>query len=756
MRTIYHIAKTELQTLFYSPIAWMILVIFTFQAGLIFTNIFEDSARIQELLGHGSYALTSVLFTSEQSLLVRILSSLYLYIPLLTMGLMSREYSSGSIKLLYNAPINNRQIILGKYLSMLVYGLVLVALLAVFIVFAGIYIPHFDWGVCLSGLLGIYLLICVYSAIGLFMSSITSYQLVAAICTLSLLAVLNYIGKMWQNIDFVRDLTYWLSMSGRAQKFINGLICSEDVLYFLVLITLFLSWTIIQLQAARQKSRWYITFGKFFSLFAVVMLLGYLTSRPKFMFFYDATQTKSMSLVPESQQIMAQLKGGMKMTTYGNIMANDFGYVGSRHINEDLDVFEDYFRYKPEIETEYIYYYPQNTDPEEVKFSIELVNENPKKIFSSDKLDVNIDSLSEGMGFIRIFERENGQKEILPDFYDNEKYPREEDMMVLFRRFLVEAPQVGYVTGFGERSMYIRGERSWRSLLREKTFRQSLINSGLDPVEIHLDREIPERVKVLVLADLRNEMDTVQRRYLQQYIDRGGNLLIAIEPRRSKDVDELLGNIGVQAVPGCLVSPNDQMAADILPVISIDESAEQLDSLMLRDMMYMETYIAGPTTVGLDYAEAADKGFHAVPLFRTAPKGVWNEVESTNFVEDTLRVNEKLGEVEKSYITAVALNREVNNKNQKILVYGNADYFSNAGIVFRAEDEIANLTVAIASFHWLTDGYSQIRIQRPRLLDSDIMMSHKAAKLSTIFLMGAYPVLLILIALLLTFRRRGK
>ena len=66
-------------------------------------------------------------------------------------------------------------------------------------------------------MLGLYLLVCAYAAIGLFMSSITSYQVVAAMGTLAVLAVLNFVGDMWQDIDFVRDITYWLAINGRAQ-----------------------------------------------------------------------------------------------------------------------------------------------------------------------------------------------------------------------------------------------------------------------------------------------------------------------------------------------------------------------------------------------------------------------------------------------------------------------------------------------------------------------------------------------------------
>ena len=449
MRTIYKIAKTELQVLFYSPIAWMIIIIFTFQASMQFSVFFEGMIKYQSMLGRGFSGLTASTFSGVEGLFTKILFFLYLYIPLLTMGLMSREYSSGSIKLLYNSPITNTQIILGKYLSTMIYAFVLIVILFVFVVFAGMNIAHFDWGLCLSGLLGIYLLICVYAAIGLFMSSITSYQLVAALCTLSVLAILNYVRNLWQNIDFVRELTYWLSISGRAQKFIEGLICSEDVLYFLILIVSFLALTIIQLQAARQKSRRIVTWSKFLILFSGVLLLGYFTSRPKLMFFYDATQTKSMSLVEDTRDLLSRLEGGMTITTYGNVLADDFGYIGSGYIKEDMAVnLMPYVRFKPEIKMKYVYYYPESADMQEVLFNVDFRNENIDKILPSNKLDIPIDSFAEGINIIRVFERENGQKEVLPTYNDANKFPNETDYYVMFRNFLEKRPKVGFFSLF--------------------------------------------------------------------------------------------------------------------------------------------------------------------------------------------------------------------------------------------------------------------------------------------------------------------
>lgn len=750
MRTIYYIAKTELQTLFYSPIAWMIIIIFVFQAGMSFSDSFADTVRIQSMLNRDTSGLTGALFSESSGLFIRILSSLYLYIPLLTMGLMSREYNSGSIKLLYNAPITNVQIILGKYLCTVIYGLVLVALLAVFVIFAGIKIPFFDWGLCLTGLLGIYLLICVYSAIGLFMSSLTSYQLVAAICTLSVLAVLNYVGNLWQNMDFVRDLTYWLSISGRAQTFIHGLICSEDVLYFLILIALFLSWTIIQLQSARQKCRWGVIWSKFLSLFMIVMFLGYLTSRPKLMFFFDTTQTKSESLVPEAQKMINDLEGGLTITTYGNLMTNEFAYVSSWHINEDLENFKQYMRYKPEIDTKYVYYYPTGSDMEDVRFNAEFMLEDLDKIHSSDQLDLPIDSLAEGIGIIRVFERENGQKEILPIYNDASMFPREADYMTMFRRFLQKSPKIGFLTGHGERSIYKTGERDYRLFARQRSFRQSLLNTGLDPYELKLDQEVPEDVQVLVIGDMRGQLTNVEKENLQKYIVRGGNLFITVEPRHSKDIDSLLMVFGVDIVPGTLVRPNEHMNADIIFSVAVPDESEELTGMISE----MEGFIAGTTCCGLEHT--ANTGYRAIPLFVTAGRGVWNELETVNLVEDTIRLNPKAGEVEKSYITGMALTRPVKDKQQKIVVFGNADYFSNLGIQYKAEEDAINLYAMTASFNWLTDGYAPILVERPSLPDGHINMTRNASKWLGFTFMGVYPGILLLLALWLGFRRKRK
>ena len=196
MKTIYKIAKTELQTLFYSPVAWLVIVIFTFQTAMTFTNMFGGLVRNQAL-GYELVSVTSNVFSNPWGgVFPAIQGYLFLYIPLLTMGLMSRELSSGSINLLYSSPITNTQIILGKYLSMVVYASLLICIIGIYVGFGCCVIENVEWRWLLTALLGLYLLICTYAAIGLFMSSLTSYQVVAAIGTLVILTALNYVKVM--------------------------------------------------------------------------------------------------------------------------------------------------------------------------------------------------------------------------------------------------------------------------------------------------------------------------------------------------------------------------------------------------------------------------------------------------------------------------------------------------------------------------------------------------------------------------------
>src|SRR5258708_26256005 len=108
MKTTFEIAKAELAQLFYSPIAWFLLVAFLFQCGLVYTGSIENYLTQQEMGGENlrylTY-LTSKIFAPPYGIWPSLVRNLYLYLPLLTMGLMSREINGGAIQMLYSSPL---------------------------------------------------------------------------------------------------------------------------------------------------------------------------------------------------------------------------------------------------------------------------------------------------------------------------------------------------------------------------------------------------------------------------------------------------------------------------------------------------------------------------------------------------------------------------------------------------------------------------------------------------------------------------
>jgi ABC-2 type transport system permease protein len=765
MKNVFNIARAELQTLFFSPVAWLIIIIFTFQVSMGFSNYFESWVK-WFAQGYHSAGVSLDVFANQQSgTFFNVLGYLYLYIPLLTMGLMSREFASGSVKLLYSSPVTNAQIILGKYLSMLIYALILIAILMVFVLVSWFTVKDFEWRAVLMGILGIYMLIAAYAAIGLFMSSLTSYQVVAAMGTLAVLAALNYVGSLWQDIAFVRDITYWLTIAGRAGTFLFGLFASEDFLYFIIVVILFLMLAIIRLNSVRQKNRWTASVWKYVGVISIAMLLGYATSRPKLMTFYDATSTKSNTLTPNSQQVIKQLKGDLTITTYVNIFDDQNLYIAyPAAINADLLRFRQYVRFKPEIKMKYVYYYdttnnrglerryPKLTTKERLKKILDLYGMKESMVQSPEATRKEVDLSPEGFKFVRLIERESGEKTFLRIFDDQMVHPGETEITAALKRLTMHLPKIGFLRGHGERDNHRQGDRNYNRFASDKPFRYSLLNQGFDVADVVLDREVPKDVNIIVIADMKTALTAVEKAHLDQYIARGGNLLIAGDAKRQQAMDELIEPFGVHFVPGTLVTANDNFVANFM----ISRPTQAAGNLIYTfDNMHKgKRVVTMPGVVGLDYT--TDKGFEVTPLF-VSDSSSWNEMETTDFIDDSVRLNPAAGEVQKPYATGLALSRKTGGKMQKIIVLGDADCISNGEIsITRNGIYAANYSVIMGAFYWMSDNEVPIDVRRPSTTDDAISLDKESMFTTKVVLMWVFPGLLALSAIVLWIRRRGR
>jgi ABC-2 type transport system permease protein len=243
------IAGRELRSLFLSPLAWAILAVVQFIIAYLFLSAVDAYLMVQPRLAaiEGAPGVADLVIAP---LFGNAAIILLLITPMITMRVLSEERRNRTISLLFSAPVSMTEIILGKYLGVLGFFLVLLAMIALMplSLLAG---TELDLGKLAAGLAGLTLLLAAFSAIGLFMSALTDQPTIAAISTFGLLLLLWIIDWAGKSEAQVSGLFAYLSMLRHYETLLKGLIHSTDVAYYLLITILFLGLSIRRLDADR-------------------------------------------------------------------------------------------------------------------------------------------------------------------------------------------------------------------------------------------------------------------------------------------------------------------------------------------------------------------------------------------------------------------------------------------------------------------------------------------------------------------------
>jgi ABC-2 type transport system permease protein len=220
MKPIWTIAKREFKTFFDSLAAYILLVVFLGLSGF-FTWLFGSD-----------------IFFIGQATLMPFFSvaywTLFFFIPALTMKMLAEEKRSGTLELLLTKPITDWQVILGKFLSVLMLiGTALLLTIPYYITIS--FLGPIDHGAVWSGYLGMILMSMAYTSIGLFASSITNNQIVAFLLALFISVFFLIIFDVLAS-SFTGTLGYffnYLSLSTHYESISRGVLDSKDLIYFL-------------------------------------------------------------------------------------------------------------------------------------------------------------------------------------------------------------------------------------------------------------------------------------------------------------------------------------------------------------------------------------------------------------------------------------------------------------------------------------------------------------------------------------------
>jgi ABC-2 type transport system permease protein len=852
MKMILKIARNELRNLFYSPVAWFLSIAFMVQCAVFYTGMMDMLSRWQDMAvrnnpkfrGFGN-SITKAVFLNGDGIFANVLQNLFLYVPLLTMGLISREINNGTIRLLYSSPVKVREIIWGKYLAIMFYNLVLVSILGIFMVSAAFHVQSIDYGLLFSAALGFYLMTCAFTAIGIFLSSLTTYQIVSAIGSFVVLFILGRIGDLWQRIDFVRDLTYFLSLQGRTVKMLKGLITTKDVIYFVLVVYMFLAFTYLRLKGGRESRPWYIKTGQYLTVFASVLLIGYISSRQRLIGYWDTTAGNDNTIHERTQKIVKELGDDpLEVTLYTNLLGGAAGSGFPEGRNNYLSaLWEQYARFKPDIEYNYVYYYDYDSTSDNSSLYRQFPGKSLKQIAEqvAGVYELNPSMFETPEEFRRKPELRpesqrvflqvtyKGRSTFLRTFDDDLFWPDEQQVAAAFKRLLQsQLPKVYYIIGNLERSIYKRGEREYFRHSIDKLSRFSLINQGFDADTVSLDtHEIPADAAIVVLADPKTTLSATTQRKIQEYVDKGGNLLVLGEPGKQAMLNPVLQPWGVQLMNGTLVEPTkDEMPNMVKPYLTDAalDMAEEWMFLGMKKRHALHDYDDSlnwlmPGVTALSYTPGGP--FMVTPLLLTVGQRSWlkagplvvdsadvvyspqdgdskgaatimtgtmtgtisfgngamtvpldgqvvrlggqivtvkkagRRVTDSARIADSARSADSAGVAHRSqaadrkgFPTVLALTREVNGKEQRIIVCGDADWMSTL--------RIGPAALYRSMFSWLDYNKFPIYTPRPGPKDDKVLIRPGTAKVLNIVYVWILPGLVLLMGTVLLIRRKRK
>jgi len=219
MHAVWTICKREINAFFDSLTAYVLLVIFLGLSGT-FTWLFGGG----DIFFSGQASLGTFFQVAFWTL--------FFFIPAVTMGMIAEERRSGTLELLATKPLDDVQIVAGKWLA--AWGLVAIALACTLPYYVTVaQLGPIDHGATISGYIGLLLVSAVYVSIGLFASSLTSNQIVAFLLSLLIAVFVQLLfGQMSSVLPGpAASVAEFLDLQFHFQTIARGVIDAATVLY---------------------------------------------------------------------------------------------------------------------------------------------------------------------------------------------------------------------------------------------------------------------------------------------------------------------------------------------------------------------------------------------------------------------------------------------------------------------------------------------------------------------------------------------
>ena len=507
MRTpFFALIRKDLKGYFDQPTGYILIVVFVAMLSWAFfkTAILMGETSLRPLF--------TVEFAIDRPSLPWLMT---LFIPAATMRLLSEEQRDGTIETLLTQPIRGWVVLFTKFLSGLIF--VSVAILATLgIPIAIMSAGNLDWGAAASQYVGsIFLAGCLVS-IGLFTSSLTRNQIVAFILGLTFSMILMIMGLELVAITLPSNVANLLQLLSPITHFDNvgrGIIDLRDVIYFLALISTFLSGTFLIMRSrtlSHETSQFRNLQLGVAGLIILSILVGWFGTSIKGRI--DLTEDKIFSLSPATVGILNDLEDLLTIDVY---MSSD-PPVQVSPVSRDVNDFLDDFEAGSDGNVKIVRHFPEDDARAERKAATAGVPPVRFNLHSQGELQIKT-------GYLGIVLTYIDKREVIPfiESVDGFEYA----LASLTNRMLsdnIEKKTVGFLSGHSEMSP-----------AEEMASFASILNQQYQLIPVEAVEGVPlemEGIDVLVVNSPKDRITSAHIDDINHYLDTGGKAFFNLEP----------------------------------------------------------------------------------------------------------------------------------------------------------------------------------------------------------------------------------
>lgn len=623
--TVVPVLKRELKTYFLSPIIYVVASVFLVLSGYFFyTNL------IMYVLFAGSGVnidLWEYTFNDVSYILL-------LLLPLISMRLFAEEKKHGTFELLVTAPLRDTDILLGKYCAglIIIAAMLILSLLyplilsAIHVVFVPALVP---------GYMGLFLIGASFLACGIFLSSLTEQQIVAAISTEGLLIFLWFIDRS-EDIaaPIVAGVLQQVSLFRHFFNFARGVIDTKDIIYFVSVIAAGLLLTLFSIQSRQWKiftrrtanMRLLLPQGVILSLIIVLLPVNVIARLYNYRF--DLTFEKKYTLSEPLRNALALVKDTFDMKV--------------RITKEQKRPVQDY---------------------------LELLQTNCPhlryKCIDVDKNAGTTDALK-GLGNTGGVATYKGRKETFVTLSD------EEMVKTIYTLAQGQEKIACFIIGHGERDLArtaADGFSEAKAALQSDSF-------TICPLRLDDRPGITSDCRIVIIAGPQQDIPDQSLAHLKNYFERGGRLLLLLDPTPLPRLKKFLSQYNVEVGNDIIIDRSNPLADadDLTPIVFINR----------------EHPIASHVTAAVLFSNACSVqvGTHPLPGFSweilaQSGKETWAEQDLQSAFDNTAQYHEGTdlrGPVQVAVITKKAPDKQHEAPEGRMVVIGTSQFATNQHI----------------------------------------------------------------------------